>query len=64
MIKRVKMIIAKVSHFLQETRTKYHIIHIIDALITGALNHTKMAKSIITIEIKINLMYGGKNLMM
>ncbi|MDR2411117.1 MAG: hypothetical protein LBD88_00455 [Candidatus Peribacteria bacterium] len=56
------MIIAKVSHFLQETNTKYHTIHIIEALTTGALNHTKIVKKIITIEIKINLTYGGKNL--
>jgi hypothetical protein len=56
------MIIAKVSHFLQDINTKYHIIHIIEALMTGALNHTKIVKSIIIIEIKINLIYGGKNL--
>jgi hypothetical protein len=61
-IERVKMIIAKISHFLQEIKTKYHIIHIIEALTTGALNHTKMVNNIIIIEIKINLIYGGKNL--
>jgi hypothetical protein len=58
----VKIIIAKIFHFLQETTTKYQTTHIIAALITGALNHTKIVKSVIIIEIKINLIYGGKNL--
>jgi hypothetical protein len=38
------------------------MIHIIEALITGALNHTKMVKSIITAEISTNLMDEGRNL--
>jgi hypothetical protein len=54
--------VAKISHFLQEINTKYHITHIIEALTTGAQKPTKIVNNVIIIEITINLMYGGKNL--
>jgi hypothetical protein len=59
----VRTTIAKIFPCLPETNTKYPIIHIIAALITGGLKPTKIVKSVITIEIKINLIYGGKYLM-
>jgi hypothetical protein len=45
---------------LQDTIAKYQIIHIIAALITGALKPTKIVKRIIIIDINTNLTKGGK----
>ncbi|MDR1988493.1 MAG: hypothetical protein LBQ24_07415 [Candidatus Peribacteria bacterium] len=45
---------------LQETTAKYHIIHIIAALTTGAPNQTKIVNNKIMVDIKINLIKGGK----
>ena len=47
------------SHFLHEIRTKYQMIHIIAALITGALYQTKIVNKIIIVEISTNLIGAG-----
>jgi hypothetical protein len=51
----------KLFVFLQEFIIIYHIIHVIEALTTGAVNHTSSVNRVIKIDIIITFMLIGKN---
>ena len=62
MIKQVSNMTDRELPALPEIITKYHITHIIAALITGGVSHTSRVKSTIAAVIIIALKYKGKNL--